>query len=60
MKSFTKGLITGILLTASAMMFMGAVAMQNYDDYYDRKIYDKLIDIETGGVYCYDGDVSCD
>ena len=32
MKTYTQGLVTGILLTASAMMFMGAVTMQAYDD----------------------------
>ncbi len=76
MKPFTKGLITGILLTVSAMMFMGAVAIQNYDDYYDRKINRIVQNIDSsvsriessvssiesevsGGVYCYDGNVSC-
>ena len=47
MKPYIQGLITGILLTVSAMMFMGANAMQDYDDYYDRKIYRKVQAIET-------------
>ena len=42
MKTYKQGLITGILLTASAMMFMGA-----YDDYYDRKIWRTVQNIEN-------------
>ena len=32
MKPYLQGLITGILLTVSAMMFMGANAMERYDN----------------------------
>jgi hypothetical protein len=59
MKPYLQGLITGILLTVSAMMFMGANAMQDYDDYYDRKIYRIVQNIESqisGGVYAYNCD----
>ena len=31
MKNYTIGLVTGILLTASALMFMGAKKSQSYD-----------------------------
>ena len=49
MKSYFQGLITGILLTVSAMMFMGATAMESYYDNddlmtklekIDRNVYD--------------------
>ncbi len=47
MKRYAIGLITGILLTTSAVMFIGAKAVQDYDDHYDRKIYRKVKNIES-------------
>jgi hypothetical protein len=63
MKQYAIGLITGILLTASAVMFIGAKAVQDYDDYYDRKIYRKVRNIESKlnylSVECNGGYVYC-
>ena len=58
MKPYLQGLITGILLTVSAMMFIGANAMQDYDDYYDRKIY-RIVQNMQYGVECNGGYVDC-
>ena len=44
MKSYFQGLITGILLTVSAMMFMGATAMESYYDNDD--LMTKLVKID--------------
>jgi len=41
MKPYIQGLITGILLTVSAMMFMGANAMESYYDNDDLMIINK-------------------
>ena len=47
MKPYIQGLITGILLTVSAMMFMGANAMESYDSFYDMQILQVVQDIES-------------
>ena len=47
MKPYLQGLITGILLTVSAMMFMGANAMESYDSFYDMQILQVVQDIES-------------
>ena len=47
MKQYAIGLLTGTLLTISVFLFIGASsAYQEYDDYYDRKIWKKVKDIE--------------
>ena len=59
MKPYLQGLITGILLTVSAMMFMGANAMQSYDSFYDMEILSIVQNMQYG-VQCIGGSVECD
>ena len=65
MKQYAIGLLTGTLLTISVFLFIGASsAYQEYDDYYDRKIWKKVKDIESKldflSVECSGGSVECD
>ena len=58
MKRYSIGLITGILLTASAVMFMGATRGDSEIGRYDGfAAYEKkwMIDITTGDLYEYRG-----
>ena len=59
MKSYLQGLITGILLAVSAMMFMGANAMESYDSFYDMEILRIVQSMQLVGVQCDGGYVSC-